>query len=243
VGAPGKQARAKPNVQGAVVAAPLEPVPIDDILRVGQALRHPVKVALIDRLRTGSTTSPARFAGHDRSYVSTAAYHARSLRKLGVLTISTVRPIRGSEEHFHALDGPLAGHVRALLGALKGQLIVVDVEGETTVFNLEDWQVIRVARAIAHPMRLAIIRDLRAGDEVCSPSIWAERHGEKLGNTSYHFKALAKLGVSSMCGTRRRRGAIEHLYEMKGPLATAVLAALDILEGRLDVLDPSDGEI
>lgn len=100
------------------------------------------------------------------------------------------------------------------------------------MFKLTDQEVVKVATALSHPTRLAIVRGLRS--ETDSPSSWADENGESVGNSAYHFRQLQRLGVASLAGTRKRRGALEHIYALEGPLAKPVLTALDLLDGRVN---------
>jgi hypothetical protein len=59
-------------------------------------------------------------------------------------------------------------------------------------------------------MRVQILGVLNK--RVMSPSQFAKEYDEKLSNTSYHFRALQKLGCIEEVDTRQVRGAVEHFF-------------------------------
>jgi DNA-binding transcriptional ArsR family regulator len=67
-----------------------------------------------------------------------------------------------------------------------------------------------MAKALAHPVRIAILAALNK--RVMSPSSFAKRFDEKLGNVSYHFRVLQKYELIEEVETRPVRGAVEHFY-------------------------------
>lgn len=68
----------------------------------------------------------------------------------------------------------------------------------------------RLAKALAHPMRLEILRHL--GDRTASPSEIAEGIGAPLTNVSYHVRKLRTLGLIKLVKKTPKRGVIEHYY-------------------------------
>ena len=68
----------------------------------------------------------------------------------------------------------------------------------------------RVAKALAHPLRVRILGILE--DRTASPSELAEELDAPLGNVSYHVRQLAMLGLVKMVRKTPRRGTIEHYY-------------------------------
>lgn len=80
-------------------------------------------------------------------------------------------------------------------------------------------------RAFAHPLRVAIVADLRDG--AASPVDLSRRlDGANVQLTAYHVRILRDAGVVALDGTRPRRGAIEHRYA----LTPAGLRAADAVE-------------
>lgn len=71
----------------------------------------------------------------------------------------------------------------------------------------------RLVRALAHPLRVKILQLLEEGPN--SPIGLSERMGEKLGNVSYHVKALLNYECIELVDTEQRRGATEHIYALK----------------------------
>jgi DNA-binding transcriptional ArsR family regulator len=66
--------------------------------------------------------------------------------------------------------------------------------------------------AFGHPLRLRIMAWSCSHDEKLSPVRVAEDLGETLASVAYHVRKLRDLGLLRTAGSRRRRGAIEHLY-------------------------------
>src|SRR4051812_1251865 len=71
----------------------------------------------------------------------------------------------------------------------------------------------RVAKALAHPLRLEILRHL--GDRTASPSEIATEIGAPLTNVSYHVRKLRALGLIKLVRKTPKRGVIEHYYSAK----------------------------
>jgi DNA-binding transcriptional ArsR family regulator len=74
----------------------------------------------------------------------------------------------------------------------------------------------RLVKALAHPLRVSILRVLE--DRVASPSEIATELSAPLGNVSYHVRVLERAGLLKLARTRQRRGAIEHYYRAAGRL-------------------------
>jgi DNA-binding transcriptional ArsR family regulator len=68
----------------------------------------------------------------------------------------------------------------------------------------------RLAKALAHPLRLEILRHL--GDRTASPSEIAAEIGAPLTNVSYHVRKLRALGLIKLVKKTPKRGVIEHYY-------------------------------
>jgi DNA-binding transcriptional ArsR family regulator len=68
----------------------------------------------------------------------------------------------------------------------------------------------RLAKALAHPLRVRLLAALNEG--VASPNQLAEQVDEPLQNVSYHVRVLLSLGCIELVRTAQRRGAIEHFY-------------------------------
>lgn len=65
--------------------------------------------------------------------------------------------------------------------------------------------------ALRHPLRRAILREMRDGDPI-SPRELAERLGERLSNVAYHVRVLAQCGAVAPAGNKDVRGATQHFY-------------------------------
>src|SRR3954447_17143343 len=68
----------------------------------------------------------------------------------------------------------------------------------------------RIAKALAHPLRLEILRHL--GNRTASPSEIAAEIGAPLTNVSYHVRKLRSLGLIKLVKKTPKRGVIEHYY-------------------------------
>jgi DNA-binding transcriptional ArsR family regulator len=94
---------------------------------------------------------------------------------------------------------------------------------------MDDKEVAEVAKALSHPLRIAILRTIRDRRKL-SPSEYAREFGEPLGNVSYHMVALKQARVLKVTDTAKRRGALEHYYSLNGPGAGVTLGVMDMLE-------------
>jgi DNA-binding transcriptional ArsR family regulator len=74
----------------------------------------------------------------------------------------------------------------------------------------------RLVKALAHPLRVRILRVLQ--DRVASPSELATELEMRLTNVSYHVRFLERLDVIELVRTKPRRGAVEHYYRARGRL-------------------------
>jgi DNA-binding transcriptional ArsR family regulator len=93
---------------------------------------------------------------------------------------------------------------------------------------MDDRQAAEVAKALSHPLRLALLRAVHDRRKL-SPSEYARETGEPLGNVAYHVQALAAAGIFEVTDTAKRRGALEHYYSLSGPRAGIALGLLDLL--------------
>lgn len=69
-----------------------------------------------------------------------------------------------------------------------------------------------LVRALAHPLRVEILRMLEEG--LSGPKRIADRLSESLGNVSYHFRVLDECGCLELVETIPARGAVEHIYKL-----------------------------
>lgn len=68
----------------------------------------------------------------------------------------------------------------------------------------------RMARAMAHPLRVQIVAELN--QRVMSPSEFSDRFEVPLPNVSYHFRTLEELDCIECIHERPTRGSMEHFY-------------------------------
>lgn len=94
-----------------------------------------------------------------------------------------------------------------------------------------DQQVAEVGKALSHPLRVAIVRELRGSSKPISPIEFSKRHDIPIGNVSYHVKALRQAGVAKVVKREPRRGAMENFHSLDGPNRLALLSALDGIDG------------
>jgi DNA-binding transcriptional ArsR family regulator len=71
----------------------------------------------------------------------------------------------------------------------------------------------RLVRALAHPLRVQILRILERGPK--SPKQISDQIDELLGNVSYHMKVLLDYDFVELVDNIPRRGAVEHVYALK----------------------------
>lgn len=76
-----------------------------------------------------------------------------------------------------------------------------------------DASIIKLARALNHPLRVRILVHLRTND-TASPSELVEALDANLNTLSYHFRRLEELGFVRIVRRVPRRGAIEHRYTL-----------------------------
>jgi hypothetical protein len=129
-----------------------------------------------------------------------------------------------------------------MLDVASGAVLVGDSEGgEAVPFKMKDGDLVAIGKALSHPMRLRMIRDL-LGDGDWSPTTWARANGETLGDSSYHFKQLAKFRVAKRARAEKRRGVVEHFYELTAVRSQATSAVLDVLDDRAELVAAEDAE-
>lgn len=79
-----------------------------------------------------------------------------------------------------------------------------------------DWEAL--ARTQIHPLRLAIIELYAVGDELTPVDVQRSLGESKLGNVSYHVRALLADGFIELVRTEPRRGALAHYYRATSKL-------------------------
>lgn len=73
-----------------------------------------------------------------------------------------------------------------------------------------------LAQALSHPLRSHILMTL--GDRVASPSEIAKELEMNARDLSYHFGILVEVGMIKLVRTEKRRGVLEHFYELRPPI-------------------------
>jgi DNA-binding transcriptional ArsR family regulator len=72
-----------------------------------------------------------------------------------------------------------------------------------------------LARALSHPLRSHILMTL--GERAASPSEVARELEMNARDLSYHFGILVEIGMIKLVRTEKRRGVLEHFYELRPP--------------------------
>lgn len=72
----------------------------------------------------------------------------------------------------------------------------------------------QMVHALAHPLRVELLRQLEKGPS--GPKRLSDLTGEPLANVSYHVRELLKCDLIELVETIPRRGAVEHIYKLKG---------------------------
>jgi DNA-binding transcriptional ArsR family regulator len=72
------------------------------------------------------------------------------------------------------------------------------------------------ARALSHPLRSHILMTL--GERVASPSEVAKELDMNARDLNYHFGILVEIGLIKLVRTEKRRGVLEHFYELRPPV-------------------------
>jgi DNA-binding transcriptional ArsR family regulator len=105
-----------------------------------------------------------------------------------------------------------------------------------------------LARALSHPLRSHILMTL--GERVASPSEIARELEMNARDLSYHFGILVEIGMIELVRTEKRRGALEHFYELRPPvfleaaaeaLRAGVLSGFDSHQSRITVILDEQG--
>lgn len=79
-----------------------------------------------------------------------------------------------------------------------------------------DWETL--ARTQIHPLRLSIIELYAGGDELTPVDVQHALGEPKLGNVSYHVRALVANRFIELVRTEQRRGALAHYYRATSKL-------------------------
>lgn len=76
-----------------------------------------------------------------------------------------------------------------------------------------------MAKVMSHPTRVRILMSMNTPRRRMSPKMFAEEAGLPVHHCAYHFAELEDTNCIALVGTRKRRGATEHIYE---PRKTAI---------------------
>jgi len=212
----------------------------DAVVACGLAVAHPERLCILHELRAGKPVSaPLHAKRNPAAQQNRAAHHLRTLVDVGAAEPKAADffdTTPGKRHKLYGFKGKHTGRLRDLLDVSTGAMLIVNPEGgEAVPFEMGDVDLVAIGKALSHPMRLRMIGDLRSEGD-WSPTTWAKANGETLGDCSYHFKQLAKFEVAKVAWTEKRRGAVEHFYELTAGRSQATLAVLDVLEGRAELV-------
>lgn len=70
----------------------------------------------------------------------------------------------------------------------------------------------RLAKALSNSLRAKALR--LVGEGYASPKAIAEKLGVDIPTVAYHVRVLRRLGCVELIETKKRRGAVEHLYRV-----------------------------
>jgi DNA-binding transcriptional ArsR family regulator len=70
----------------------------------------------------------------------------------------------------------------------------------------------RLAKALSNSLRAEALRLI--ADGVASPKAIAEKLDVDLPTLAYHVRVLRRLGCIELVETKKRRGALEHIYRV-----------------------------
>ncbi|HEU4705993.1 MAG TPA: hypothetical protein VFS64_02265 [Solirubrobacterales bacterium] len=70
-----------------------------------------------------------------------------------------------------------------------------------------------MAKVMSHPTRVRILMAMNTPRRRMSPKLFAEESGLPVSHCGYHFAELEDTDCIALVATRRRRGAIEHIFE------------------------------
>lgn len=73
-----------------------------------------------------------------------------------------------------------------------------------------------LAKALSHPLRGHILATL--GDRIASPNEIAKEIGIDARDLNYHVRVLVEIEMIKLVRTERRRGVLEHFYELNLPV-------------------------
>lgn len=74
----------------------------------------------------------------------------------------------------------------------------------------------RLAKALSSSLRAQALDLIAEG--VASPKSIADKLGADLRAVAYHVRVLRRLGCIELVETKRRRGAVEHIYRLAAAL-------------------------
>lgn len=93
-----------------------------DVVKIGKALGHPTRIALLRAYGDGRVQSVVSWWKENRDYGSLSGvnFHYESLVECQLMTVRDTRPRRGTIEHFYRLQGQVAARAVEVLDALEG---------------------------------------------------------------------------------------------------------------------------
>lgn len=215
-----------------------------------RALSHPIRLLILNHLLDEGALVSANLVSrlHRELSVADVDYHLKELVRFAVARrhqqqMHLVESRRA--EWIYDLEGAAAGRVRDALDVFQGRKGIAGGKGrDLLTFQADEEELLLLAGLLTDPLRVRTILALsrRRGD-LLSPVEAASMFGKPVSAVAYPFARLRDKGVAEIRETRPRRGAVEHLHALGGPRATASVALLGILAGKVQVVDISTGRI
>jgi hypothetical protein len=224
------------------------------VASIAKAFEHVERIALLDWLRVergrqiSAVTARREIPGIGKKMTS---YQLKTLKDLGLVQSVGRQRADGSrgprQEVFEFGRGPNAKLIDAVFDVASGRQRVTNlsVGEEGTTFRLTARQLSAIGKALAHPIRCSIVRDLLRDGEL-SPAAWAAENDLATSKANYHFLILAQQGAASIVRKTPVRAVVVHHYALTGDHAPATVAVLDVLDERAELIPVSrsddDGE-
>ncbi|HET7416066.1 MAG TPA: winged helix-turn-helix domain-containing protein [Solirubrobacterales bacterium] len=163
----------------------------------------------------------------EQSWTAVAAILDKALRRLLAIENECRRRIEAGAENFLASyfmasfesppkSDPLAGLTSDALDPPESQSQRPTKDKRRVrrraARSLEDEQQV-MAKVMSHPTRVRILMAMNTPRRRMSPKLFAEESDLPVHHCAYHFAELEDTGCIALVATRRRRGAVEHIYE------------------------------
>lgn len=183
----------------------------EGVNRLFAVVGHPMRVQLVMAWATArGETSPGEVARSVSGRLGTIAYHVRYLAQHGCLRLTRTVPVRGAALHLYVLSETVEAFVPLV------RLVALEDQENAPI---------ETGKALSHPLRLRILLELAGSDRDLTPTELTVFLGAKLGDVSYHVRALAKFGCIEMTRLQPARRSVTHHYELVSGVRDALVLA------------------